>query len=176
MPSGGLYATYHLLGEPETTIDQLQRGWPWGIRDDAPKICQVADLLRTLSPLGVFTTKKIKPDYQQYLPILKIIGTTKTKYPHGKHGRRSSLLGRYWMQWLIQDQVRMPRGWEPTTTIERTPTTMGTHVSLNLRGYFTHIFRDWNLHGFHGFWGPREVSLKPPLHLCNTVLTFFWGG
>ena len=21
MPSGGLYATYHLLGEPETTID-----------------------------------------------------------------------------------------------------------------------------------------------------------
>ena len=24
LPSGGLYATYHLLGEPETTIDQNQ--------------------------------------------------------------------------------------------------------------------------------------------------------
>ena len=27
LPSGGLYATYHLLGEPETTIDIYQERW-----------------------------------------------------------------------------------------------------------------------------------------------------
>ena len=26
LPSGGLYATYHLLGEPETTIDMVEDG------------------------------------------------------------------------------------------------------------------------------------------------------
>ena len=30
LPSGGLYATYHLLGEPETTIENsLCLGWSW---------------------------------------------------------------------------------------------------------------------------------------------------
>ena len=30
MPIGGLYATYHLLGEPETTIEGLGQGWKGG--------------------------------------------------------------------------------------------------------------------------------------------------
>ncbi len=84
MPSGGLYATYHLLGEPETTIDHvtlktlhaLERSWPvvdllWG----------KLDLFRSLRLYLIENIKKncAFPYHGEYGQMQKIKNYTRKK-------------------------------------------------------------------------------------------------
>ena len=55
LPIGGLYATYHLLGEQETTIDLI--GDPYNGLSESPYNWVVFDPLYTLNNLFLFIAR-----------------------------------------------------------------------------------------------------------------------
>ena len=53
LPSGGLYATYHLLGEPETTIEH----WAWLVKHLQPEQAEPSNWLGRLNCWGLQKTR-----------------------------------------------------------------------------------------------------------------------